>query len=73
MNKRKKYIAPIVTTVFVVLYYAFLLGVIAHFAEGIWKYVVIIVTVLMTIAIIYVCIDRIIDIKGGEDDDISNY
>ena len=41
--------------------------------DGIWKYVLGIVPVLLSAVMVKVCIERIKEIKDGEEDDISKY
>lgn len=70
---RKKMIAPIVISVIVVLYYAVYFGLLITALDGIWKYVLGIVPVLLSAVMVKVCIERIKEIKDGEEDDISKY
>ncbi len=74
MNKHhKKMIAPIVVTVLLVLYYVVYFGVLIALLDGIWKYALGIIPLVLTILMIAVCRERIREIKGGEEDDISKY
>lgn len=74
MNKhRKKMVAPIVISVIVVLYYAAYFGLLITVLDGIWKYVLGIAPVLLAAVMVKVCIERIKEIKDGEEDDISKY
>lgn len=70
---RKKMIAPIVISVIVVLYYAVYFGLLIAALDGIWKYVLGIVPILLSAVMVKVCIERIKEIKDGEEDDISKY
>lgn len=70
---RKKMVAPIVISVIVVLYYAVYFGLLITALDGIWKYVLGIVPVLLSAVMVKVCIERIKEIKDGEEDDISKY
>lgn len=70
---RKKMIAPIVISVIVVLYYAVYFGLLITALDGIWKYVLGIVPILLSAVMVKVCIERIKEIKDGEEDDISKY
>lgn len=70
---RKKMIAPIVISVIVVLYYAAYFGLLITVLDGIWKYVLGIVPILLSAVMVKVCIERIKEIKDGEEDDISKY
>ena len=72
-NKRKELIAPIVVTVLVVLYYIAYFGFLIAMLEGGWKYILGIFPIVVAVAMIMVCIERIKEIKRGENDDISKY
>ena len=74
MNKHgKKMVAPIIIAVIVVLYYVAYFGLLITMLDGIWKYVLGIVPVLLSAVMVKVCIERIKEIKDGEEDDISKY
>ena len=66
-------VAPIVISVIVVLYYAAYFGLLITMLDGIWKYVLGIVPILLSAVMVKVCIERIKEIKDGEEDDISKY
>ncbi len=70
---KKKMIAPIVITVIVVLYYIFYFGLLISLMEGEWRILFGIIPLALAGVMIYVCIQRIKEIKGGEEDDLSNY
>jgi len=75
MNHGKKMIAPIIITVLVVLYY---LGIMTlfYFTPGIpfyAKLLMIIIPLIVCGLMIGVCISRIKEIQGGEEDDLSKY
>lgn len=70
---RKKMVAPIIIAVIVVLYYVAYFGLLITLLDGIWKYVLGIVPVLLSAVMVKVCIERIKEIKDGEEDDISKY
>ena len=72
-NRKKEIIPPIVVTVLMILYYVVYLGFLASLLEGIWKYILGIVPLLFAGVMIYVCIQRINEIKKGEEDDLSQY
>ena len=69
----RKMIAPIVVTLLMVLYYVVYFGFLITLVEGIWKYVLGIIPLLFSAVTIAVCIDRIKEIKRGEEDDLSKY
>ena len=67
-SHKKKMLAPIM-----ILYYIIYFGLLISLLEGIHKYVLGIFPLIFSIVIIKVCIERIKEIKGGEEDDISKY
>lgn len=69
----KKMIAPIVVTVLMVLYYIVYFGLLISVVEGIWKYVLGILPLAFAAVTVKVCIERIQEIKKGEEDDLSQY
>ena len=74
MNEhKKKMIAPIVVTCLMVLYYIVYFGFLITLLEGIWKYALGIFPLALSAVMIKVCIERIHEIKKGEEDDISQY
>ena len=72
-SKKKKMAAPIIVTVSVVLYYIAYFGCIMALLEGVWKYLLGIIPLLLAAVMIAVCIERIKEIKKGEEDDLGNY
>ena len=74
MNEhRKKMIAPIIITILFVIYYAFYFTIVIALPVGIWKLFLGIIPVVMAVTMIYVCVQRIKEIKEGEEDDLSKY
>ena len=72
-DKRKKMKAPIIITVIMVLYYVIYFGLFISLFDGIWKYALGIIPIIFSAVMIRVCIERINEIKKGEEDDISKY
>jgi len=70
---KKKIIAPIIITFILILYYIAYFGFVISLLNGIWKYVLGIIPLVFSGIMIYVCIERINEIKKGEEDDISKY
>jgi hypothetical protein len=70
---KKKMIAPIVVTIVLILYYIAYFGFLIALLEGIWKYVLGLIPLAFSAIMIYVCIERIKEIKKGEEDDLSQY
>lgn len=73
MNHRKKMIAPIVITVIVIIYYLFYFGLLITLVSGIWKYILGIIPIILSGVMVKVCMERIKEIKKGEEDDLSQY
>ncbi len=70
----KKIIAPIIITVIMVAYF------IVYFSLLVWLIDILIVKLILgliplafTVTMIYVCIQRINEIRSGEEDDLSKY
>ena len=73
MNYKKKMIAPIVVAIVFILYFALYFGLLIATLDGVLKYALGIIPLLMMGVILAVCIERIKEIKKGEEDDISKY
>lgn len=69
----KKMVAPIIISIIIILYYIFYFGVLIFLLDSISKYVFGIIPIIFSAIMIKVCIERINEIKGGEEDDISKY
>ena len=69
----KKMIAPIIATCAVIIYFIFYFTMIVTTVGGFGKYLLGIVPLLFVVVIIKVCVERIIEIKEGEEDDLSKY
>lgn len=72
-SHRRKMLPPIVVSVIIILYYVVYFGILITLLEGIWKYVLGIVPLIFSAVMVKVCIERIKEIKDGEEDDISKY
>ncbi|MCQ2542450.1 MAG: hypothetical protein MJ112_09145 [Lachnospiraceae bacterium] len=72
-NHEKKMIAPIVITILVVLYYITYFAFIISLVDGIFKILLGIIPIVISGVMIYVCVERIKEIEGGEEDDLSQY
>lgn len=70
---KQKMIAPIGVTVLLILYYVVYFGVLITLLGGIWKYILGIVPLAFAVVTVKVCIERIQEIRKGEEDDISQY
>ena len=72
--KKRKYIAPIIIGVITIVYLLAMLSVLIYTEEAIWiKVLVSIIILSLNGVTIYVVNERINEIKGGEEDDISKY
>ncbi|WP_294463550.1 hypothetical protein [uncultured Ruminobacter sp.] len=70
----KKMIAPIVITVITVFYFMVYFGVLIFEVREIpWIILLGVVPLGFAAAMIYVCMQRINEIKSGEEDDLSKY
>ena len=72
-GKNKKLIAPIVISIIIVLYYVVYLGILIALIEGVWKWLLGIIPLALSVVMLKVCIERINEIKKGEEDDLSKY
>ena len=74
MNKhKKKMVAPILVTVIMVLYYVVYFGFLITLLGGIWRYALGIIPLVFSAIMVKVCIERVKEIKEGEEDDLSKY
>ena len=73
MQHKKKMAAPIIVTVIMVLYYALYFGFLMSLVSGFWKYALGIFPLVFAAVTIKVCIERIQEIRKGEEDDLSQY
>ena len=72
-SKKKKMAAPIVVTVIMVLYYIVYFGFLISLIDGVWKYTLGIIPLALSVVMVAVCIERLKEIKKGEEDDLSKY
>ena len=70
---KNKMIAPIVISVIIILYYVVYFGILIAVLDGIWKWLLGIIPLAFTAVMLKVCIERINEIKKGEEDDLSKY
>jgi len=69
----KKMIAPIVVSVIVVLYYVLYFGLLISLLSGIWKIVLGVIPLALSLVMVKVCVERIDEIRKGEEDDLGQY
>ena len=70
---KNKMIAPIVISVIIILYYVVYFGILIALLEGVWKWLLGIIPLALSAVMLKVCIERIKEIKKGEEDDLSKY
>ncbi len=71
--KFNKIIAPIIISAIIITYYAIYFVFLMTLIDGILKYLLGIIPLVLAVVIIKVCVDRIREIKKGEEDDLSKY
>ena len=69
----KKKIAPVVITILMIIYYVVYFGVIIAALSGVFKYLLGVVPLIFGVVMICVCKERMDEIDGGEEDDLSKY
>ena len=72
-SHKKKMAVPIIISVIVILYWIAYFGLLITLVSGIWKYVLGIVPAVLSAVMIMVCVERIKEIRKGEEDDLSQY
>ena len=70
---KKKLIAPILVTILMVIYYVVFFGFLIALIDGVWKWLLGIIPLALSAVMLKVCIERIKEIKKGEEDDLSKY
>lgn len=72
-NGKNKMAAPIVITMIIVFYLFLYFGFIISLISGFLKILLGIIPLGLIAVMIYVCVQKINEIKGGEEDDLSQY
>ncbi|MBQ2923402.1 MAG: hypothetical protein IJE60_10045 [Tyzzerella sp.] len=72
-SHKRKILAPIIISVIIVLYYVVYFGILIALIDGIWKWLLGIIPLALSAVMLKVCIERINEIKKGEEDDLSKY
>ena len=70
---KNKMIAPIVISVIIIFYYVVYFGILIALLDGVWKWLLGIIPLALSAVMLKVCIERINEIKKGEEDDLSKY
>ena len=66
-------IAPIVVSIIMIIYYIAYFGLLIWLVNGIFKMLLGVIPLVFSVLTIVVCVERIKEIKKGEEDDISKY
>ena len=69
----KKLIAPIIITVLLILYFIVYFGFLITLLSGFLQYLLGVVPLALVAVTVYVCVERIKEIRSGEEDDLSKY
>jgi len=72
-HHNRKMIAPIVVSVLMVAYYVAYFGFLISLLDGVWRIIIGVLPLAFIAVTLKVCVERIIEIKKGEEDDISKY
>ena len=72
-SDKKKLIAPILVTVIMIVYYIAYFGFLITLLEGFFKYALGIIPLAFSVIMVKVCMERIKEIKKGEENDLSQY
>ena len=73
-DRKKKMVAPIIVTAIILFYYILYFALIISFVNTLFfKIMLGAIPIFLGAAMIYVCVQRIREIKGGEEDDLSKY
>ncbi|MCD8009855.1 MAG: hypothetical protein LUF34_03500 [Lachnospiraceae bacterium] len=71
--KCRKMIAPVIITVLVVVYYMVYFGILIYLLDTAWALLLGIIPLALAATMIWVCIQRIKEIRSGEEDDLGKY
>ena len=72
-SNKKKMAAPIVVTALMIVYYIVYFRFLITLVSGIWKYALGIIPLIFSAVMVKVCVERINEIKKGEENDLSQY
>ena len=72
-HNNKQMVAPIIIAIIVTAFYLVYFGFLITLLPGIWKYALGILPFAFSVLIVKVCVERINEIRKGEEDDISKY
>lgn len=71
--RNKKIIVPIVVSILFILYFVLYFGLLITQLPGVWKYLLGILPLAFAAVMVKVCVERIHEIKEGEEDDLGQY
>ena len=73
-NHKRKMIAPIVITILMIFYYFFYFGLIIAALHNVIAAILLgVIPIILAGTMLYVCIQRMKEIRSGEEDDLSQY
>ncbi len=72
-SHKRKMVAPIVVAVLLTAYYVVYFGFLMTLLSGVWKVLLGVFPLILSAVTVGVCIERIREIKKGEEDDLSQY
>ena len=70
---KKKMAAPIIVTALTLVYYAVYFFLLMSAAEGVWKWALGVIPLVLSVMTVKVCLERLKEIKEGEEDDLGQY
>ena len=72
-SNKRKILAPLIVSGIFIIYFIVYFGILISLLDGILKFALGIIPLILSIIMIKVCVERIDEIKKGEEDDISKY
>ena len=72
-NHSEKKLAPIIVTILLTIYYLVFFGLITACVPGVLKIPLGIIPLILVAILLHVCRERLDEIDGGEEDDLSKY
>ena len=70
---QRKMIAPVIVSLLTILYHILYFGLLITLLDGVWKYALGVIPLALSIVMIKVCMERIDEIKKGEEDAARKY
>lgn len=70
---RRKMVAPVVISALMILYYLVYFGVLLAIVPGVWKFLLGVLPLALAAVMLKTCVERIREIRKGEEDDLSHY